>query len=102
MWPPPASVVQTSATPAAAAAPVEKLPPPEPNYFAAYAKESGLYTAGLASLVGLGIAAPNSAFSQMLSIFSLAGIAGTTLLPAVRTGEGDCRIVCVTIVLSCV
>ncbi|XP_067937785.1 NAD(P) transhydrogenase, mitochondrial-like [Watersipora subatra] len=75
MWPPPASVVQTSATPAAAA-PVEKLPPPEPNYFAKYARESALYTSGLVGLVGLGIAAPNNAFAQMLSTFSLAGIAG--------------------------
>lgn len=78
MWPPPASVVQTSATPApgAAAAKVEKLPPPEPNYFARYARESALVTMGLGSLVGLGMAAPNNAFAQMLSTFSLAGIAG--------------------------
>lgn len=76
MWPPPASVVQTSATPAAAAAPVEKAPPPEPNYFAKYARESAMYTTGLLSLVGLGVAAPNNAFAQMLSTFSLAGIAG--------------------------
>lgn len=76
MWPPPASVVQTSAAPAAATAQVEKLPPPEPNYFAKYAKESAMYTTGLVGLVGLGIAAPNNAFAQMLSTFSLAGIAG--------------------------
>jgi len=77
MWPPPASVVQTSAAPAASpAAQVEKAPPPEPNYFANYAKEAGLYSTGLLGLVGLGVAAPNSAFAQMLSTFSLAGIAG--------------------------
>ena len=77
MWPPPASVVQTSATPAAAApAAVAKEPPPEPNYFVNYAKESALYTSGLVGLVGLGVAAPNNAFAQMLTTFSLAGIAG--------------------------
>lgn len=80
MWPPPASVVQTSAAaPSPSAAPVEKLPPPEPNYFANYAKECALYTGGLGSLVGLGMAAPNNAFAQMLSTFSLAGIAGRCL-----------------------
>lgn len=76
MWPPPAAVTQTSATPAAAAAAVEKAPPPEPNYFAKFARESALYTSGLVSLVALGVAAPNNAFAQMLSTFSLAGIAG--------------------------
>lgn len=80
MWPPPANVVQTSATPAATqAAAVEKAPPPEPNYFARYAKESAAYTTGLIGLVGLGIAAPNNAFAQMLGTFSLAGIAGIVL-----------------------
>ncbi|XP_025063497.1 NAD(P) transhydrogenase, mitochondrial isoform X2 [Alligator sinensis] len=34
------------------------------------------YTAGLASLLGLGIAAPNSAFTQMVTTFGLAGIVG--------------------------
>lgn len=79
MWPPPAKVVQTSAAPAAAPAAVEKLPPPEPNYMANYMKESAMYSAGLVSLVGLGMSAPNNAFAQMLSTFSLAGIAGMLL-----------------------
>ncbi|TFK15707.1 hyaluronan and proteoglycan link protein 1 [Platysternon megacephalum] len=34
------------------------------------------YTAGLTSLLGLGIAAPNSAFPQMVTTFGLAGIVG--------------------------
>ncbi|ETE73529.1 NAD(P) transhydrogenase, mitochondrial, partial [Ophiophagus hannah] len=34
------------------------------------------YTAGLATVLGLGIAAPNSAFTQMVTTFGLAGIVG--------------------------
>jgi len=80
MWPPPPSVVATSATPAAAGPVAEKPAPKEPNYFAEYAKESGLYTVGLGTLIGFGMAAPNNAFAQMMSTFSLAGIAGMSLL----------------------
>ncbi|XP_060136293.1 NAD(P) transhydrogenase, mitochondrial [Zootoca vivipara] len=34
------------------------------------------YTAGLSTLLGLGVAAPNSAFTQMVTTFGLAGIVG--------------------------
>ncbi|XP_015675455.1 NAD(P) transhydrogenase, mitochondrial [Protobothrops mucrosquamatus] len=34
------------------------------------------YTAGIASVLGLGIASPNSAFTQMVTTFGLAGIVG--------------------------
>ncbi|KAJ6669922.1 hypothetical protein lerEdw1_000471 [Lerista edwardsae] len=37
---------------------------------------ASLYTTGLASILGLGIAAPNSAFTQIVTTFGLAGIVG--------------------------
>ncbi|KAJ7427246.1 NAD(P) transhydrogenase, mitochondrial [Willisornis vidua] len=37
---------------------------------------ASLYTAGLAGMLGLGIVAPNAAFTQMVTTFGLAGIVG--------------------------
>ncbi|KAJ8287297.1 hypothetical protein GJAV_G00049960 [Gymnothorax javanicus] len=37
---------------------------------------AGLYTAGLGTLMSLGISAPNAAFTQMVTTFGLAGIVG--------------------------
>ncbi|KAE8617840.1 hypothetical protein XENTR_v10009210 [Xenopus tropicalis] len=37
---------------------------------------AGVYTAGLTGVLGLGIVSPNSAFSQMVTTFGLAGIVG--------------------------
>uniref|UniRef100_A0A8B9ES59 proton-translocating NAD(P)(+) transhydrogenase n=1 Tax=Anser cygnoides TaxID=8845 RepID=A0A8B9ES59_ANSCY len=37
---------------------------------------ASVYTAGLASMLGLGIVAPNTAFTQMVTTFGLAGIVG--------------------------
>ncbi|XP_051580477.1 NAD(P) transhydrogenase, mitochondrial [Myxocyprinus asiaticus] len=37
---------------------------------------AGIYTAGLSSVLGLGIASPNAAFTQMVTTFGLAGIVG--------------------------
>ena len=49
MWPPPKPDVPP---PAPAAKPAEIAPPPEPNYFANSLKDSFMYTAGLASILG--------------------------------------------------
>uniref|UniRef100_A0A672KWP9 NAD(P) transhydrogenase, mitochondrial n=2 Tax=Sinocyclocheilus grahami TaxID=75366 RepID=A0A672KWP9_SINGR len=37
---------------------------------------AGVYTAGLSTVMGLGIASPNAAFTQMVTTFGLAGIVG--------------------------
>ncbi|XP_057204312.1 NAD(P) transhydrogenase, mitochondrial-like isoform X2 [Triplophysa rosa] len=37
---------------------------------------AGVYTAGLASVLGLGVVSPNAAFTQMVTTFGLAGIVG--------------------------
>merc|ERR1712198_424356 len=62
-WPPnpPISVAATGQ----AAAKVEKVAPPPPNYFGNQLKESLTYTAGLGSLTALGMGAPNPAFTGM-------------------------------------
>jgi len=73
-WPPnpPISVAATGQ----AAAKVEKVAPPPPNYFANQLKESLTYTAGLGSLTALGMGAPNPAFTGMSTIFGLSVICG--------------------------
>ncbi|CAH1775612.1 unnamed protein product [Owenia fusiformis] len=76
MWPPPKVEPSPVAVAKAAEAAVEKPPPPPPNYFKEYLTDSGVYTAGLAGMVGLGIAAPNAAFATMLTTFGLSGIVG--------------------------
>ncbi|GAA6083689.1 NAD(P) transhydrogenase, mitochondrial-like, partial [Tachysurus ichikawai] len=37
---------------------------------------AGVYTAGVSSLIGLGLISPNAAFTQMVTTFGLAGIVG--------------------------
>jgi len=73
-WPPnpPISVAATGQ----AAAKVEKVAPPPPNYFGNQLKESLTYTAGLGSLTALGMGAPNPAFTGMSTIFGLSVICG--------------------------
>lgn len=79
MWPPPPPKVDPGAPPAAAATPAAaavKEPPPPPNYFNITLKDSLMYTAGLGSALGLGMASPNPAFTSMVTVFGLAGIVG--------------------------
>lgn len=79
LWPPPPPKVDPGAPPAgapAAAAAVVKEPPPPPNYFNITLKDSLMYTAGLGSALGLGMASPNPAFTSMVTVFGLAGIVG--------------------------
>ncbi|KAM6986133.1 NAD(P) transhydrogenase, mitochondrial [Aplochiton taeniatus] len=44
--------------------------------FKATLTTASMYTGGLATCVGLGVAAPNTAFTQMVTVFGLAGIVG--------------------------
>lgn len=77
LWPPPPPPEPSPQAVAAAApaTPVVKEPPP-PNYFNVTLKDALMYTAGLGSLMGLGIGSPNPAITQMMTTFSLAGIVG--------------------------
>lgn len=74
-WPPP--VIAVSAQPQQAAvtakAKVEVIPP---NPFTETMKSSLTYTAGLGTLIGLGVVSPNPAFTAMMSTFALSGIVG--------------------------
>ncbi|MGH0152274.1 UNVERIFIED_CONTAM: hypothetical protein FKN15_075607 [Acipenser sinensis] len=44
--------------------------------FAQTLTSAGVYTGGIATLIGLGLAAPTAAFTQMVTTFGLAGIVG--------------------------
>lgn len=74
-WPPPVIAVsaQPQQTAAAVAAKVEVVPP---NPFNETMKSSLTYTAGLGTLIGLGVVSPNPAFTAMMSTFALSGIVG--------------------------
>ncbi|XP_033105685.1 NAD(P) transhydrogenase, mitochondrial-like [Anneissia japonica] len=74
MWPPPAP--KEEAVPQAAPKAVAKVEPPPPNPFVDTAKTAGVYTAGLASIIGLGTVSPGPAFNTMVTIFGLSGIVG--------------------------
>ncbi|XP_063373910.1 NAD(P) transhydrogenase, mitochondrial-like [Cydia amplana] len=75
LWPapPPRSMAAVTAAPAAAAAPAKAEPP---NPFNHTLKDSFLYSTGLASLIGLGIASPNPAFTTMTTTLALSGVVG--------------------------
>lgn len=78
MWPPPPPPEPSPQAVAAAtaAAPVEKAPPPPPNYFNIVMKDSLTYTAGLGTLVAMGMGSPNPAMTQMMTTFCLSTIVG--------------------------
>ncbi|MCL4137148.1 UNVERIFIED_CONTAM: hypothetical protein GTU68_047650, partial [Idotea baltica] len=76
LWPPPPPPAPSPQAVAAAAPAVVKEPPPPPNYFNITMKDALMYTAGLGSLMGLGIGSPNPAMTQMMTTLSLAGIVG--------------------------
>uniref|UniRef100_A0A1B0DMQ4 NAD(P) transhydrogenase, mitochondrial n=1 Tax=Phlebotomus papatasi TaxID=29031 RepID=A0A1B0DMQ4_PHLPP len=76
MWPPPVIPVAAQAAPAAdTKAPVKVEPVPE-DPFQKQLKSSLTYTAGLASLLALGVGSPNPAFTTMMTTFGLSGIVG--------------------------
>ncbi|KAH9381344.1 hypothetical protein HPB48_011116 [Haemaphysalis longicornis] len=70
--PPPPKPVVTGAKPAALDTKEAKVP----DYFKATLKNSLVYTAGLGTIVGLGVVSPNPAFTTMTTIFGLSGIVG--------------------------
>lgn len=78
MWPPPVIPVSVQPPPTQITTPkkdskaiVEQL-----NPFNQTLKNSLMYTGGLGSLLALGVASPNPAFTTMMTTFSLAGIVG--------------------------
>ncbi|CAG5134923.1 unnamed protein product [Candidula unifasciata] len=75
LWPPPRPKVEPGAPPPTTKQ-VVKEPPPPPNYFLNTMKDSLMYTAGLSTMIGLGVISPNSAFTSMVNVFGLAGIVG--------------------------
>jgi NAD(P) transhydrogenase len=74
MWPPPE--ISVSAQPQVAKEEIKAVAVVPPNPFVTTLKSSSTYTAGMIGLLGLGIAAPNPAFSSMLTTFGLSGIVG--------------------------
>jgi len=74
-WPadPPISVAAAAGPAKAAAA---KEPPPPPNYFNETLKSSLNVTGGLGSITALGVASPNSDFTNMTTTFGLGCIVG--------------------------
>lgn len=74
MWPPPASAAPPPPPPAKEAAKIITAPVQTPWQGAV--QETGLVTAGLGSILGLGMVSPNMAFNQMMTTFSLAGVIG--------------------------
>lgn len=79
MWPPPMiSVSKAPAIPVQDQKPaVTKIPSlPTPNPFNDTLQSSLLYTGGMGSIIALGCASPNPAFTSMVTTFGLAGIVG--------------------------
>ncbi|XP_029650306.1 NAD(P) transhydrogenase, mitochondrial [Octopus sinensis] len=76
MWPPPPPPAPVAAAPTAAAEKPAAVEPAPPNYFNNTLKDAFMYTAGLSSIIGLGIASPNPAFTTMVTTFGLSGIVG--------------------------
>ncbi|KAG6462078.1 hypothetical protein O3G_MSEX013045 [Manduca sexta] len=73
LWPPPPP---PSMAPAQAAAKPTAVKAEPPNPFNETLKDAFLYSTGLASLIGLGIASPNPAFTTMTTTLALAGVVG--------------------------
>lgn len=76
MWPPPPPKqpeAQTQPIPVVKAEVVEEIPQ---SPFKAKLSQSMYFTGGMGTLLALGIATPNPAFSTMITTFSLSGIVG--------------------------
>lgn len=78
LWPPPMMSVSKVTTAAAAqekkSTEIKSLPAPNP--FNETLKSSLMYTGGMGSIIALGCASPNPAFTTMVTTFGLAGIVG--------------------------
>lgn len=75
LWPPP-KIADPSPPPSKATAAALKKEEAPRNYFRETLNDAFLYTAGLSSILGLGAASPNGAFTTMVTTFGLAGIVG--------------------------
>ena len=73
---PPAPPPQLDAVAAPKPAAVGIAPPAPVDPFKKKLNTSLTYTAGLGSILGLGLASPNAAFTTMVTTFGLAGIVG--------------------------
>jgi len=73
LWPAPAPAAPPPAAPKKDAV---KISAPKKTPWQSSVEETGLLTAGLGSIIGLGMASPNMAFNQMMTTFSLAGVIG--------------------------
>ena len=75
MWPPPPPPKQpeTQPIPVVKAEVVERVPE---SPFKSTLRQSAVFTAGMGTLLALGIATPTPAFSTMITTFSLSGIVG--------------------------
>lgn len=76
MYPPPPPPEPSPGAVAPTAAAVVKEPPPPPNYFNLTLQESMKYTAGMATMMSLGVGSPNATMTQMMTTLSLATIVG--------------------------
>uniref|UniRef100_A0A1L8DZU8 NAD(P) transhydrogenase, mitochondrial n=1 Tax=Nyssomyia neivai TaxID=330878 RepID=A0A1L8DZU8_9DIPT len=76
MWPPPVIPVSAQAPAAVQTKAPAKVEPIPVDPFQKQLKSSLTYTAGLASLLALGVASPNPAFTTMMTTFGLSGIVG--------------------------
>ncbi|XP_055377553.1 NAD(P) transhydrogenase, mitochondrial-like [Condylostylus longicornis] len=76
MWPPPVISVSAAPPPSVSKTTAKAVVPVAPNPFNDTLKTSLTYTAGLGSLLALGIASPNPAFTTMMTTFGLSGIVG--------------------------
>ncbi|XP_072935916.1 NAD(P) transhydrogenase, mitochondrial [Epargyreus clarus] len=73
LWPAPPAPAAAAPAPAAPVA-AAKQEPPSP--FNETLKDTFLYSTGMASLIGLGIASPNPAFTTMTTTLALSGVVG--------------------------
>lgn len=77
MWPPPTPPVAAAPPPRKdASKPTEAVVAVPVDPRVAKLKSALATSVGLSGLVGLGLASPSPAFTQMLSTFSLSGIVG--------------------------
>ncbi|EEB15892.1 NAD(P) transhydrogenase, putative [Pediculus humanus corporis] len=76
MWPPPAPPAAAPVATPPKVAEEKKESLPVPNYFFNTLKEASFLTGGLGSLLALGAASPNPAFTTMMTTFGLSTIAG--------------------------
>lgn len=76
LWPPPPPKEVVASAQQVAPKVADAVVPVEPNHFAIRMKDALMYTGGLGSVVGLGVIAPNEAFTTMTTTFGLAGLVG--------------------------